>query len=261
MLMPAPTKDPRDPLNLPFARKALAVLCMSSFGALAASAELILGAMLPVFALEYANIDPKFLLKLTEGGGLPLHSDPLKYLANLPNIPPIWKVYLLASMPVLVIGLANFAFIPLAITIGRRAILISAGLVAIGGAVWAGHSTSLESHIGARCVQAIGAGTVESLIPFIIQDLAHVHQRNTWIAAAFTAQGVIIIALGIASPYIIINLDWRWVYFMTAIAAAFFLVGIILFLPETRWHRTRAEIGMQPRTCRAASILQEIDIS
>ena len=253
VLMPAPTQDPRDPLNLPLRRKILAVLCISCFGALAASAELILGAMLPVFALQYANIDPKFLLTLTNAGGLPLHSDPLKYLAQLPNIPPIWKVYLLASMPILIIGLANLVFIPLAIAIGRRSVLLAAGVIAIGGAVWAGQSDSLESHIGARCVQAIGAGTVESLIPFIIQDLVHVHQRNTWIAGAFTAQGVIIIALGIGSPYMIINLDWRCVYYMTAIIAALFLVAIAIFLPETRWHRTRDEmsksgLGRDPST-------------
>lgn len=63
ILQPAPTKDPRDPLNLPFSRKFLAVFCLCIFGAFAAAAELILGAMLPVFALQYAGIEPgPFLL-------------------------------------------------------------------------------------------------------------------------------------------------------------------------------------------------------
>lgn len=92
---PAPSMDPRDPLNLPFTRKLIAAFFLCFYGALAASAELILGAMLPVFALQYAGINPKFLLKLTP---IPKGSDPLKALEDLPNAPPIWHIYLLVSL-------------------------------------------------------------------------------------------------------------------------------------------------------------------
>lgn len=93
---PAPSMDPRDPLNLPLTRKLIAAFFLCFFGALAASAELILGAMLPVFALQYANINPKYLLEWTTSlHGLPAGSDPLKTLEELPNAPPIWHVYLL----------------------------------------------------------------------------------------------------------------------------------------------------------------------
>ena len=51
VLQPAPSQDPRDPLNLSMLRKALAITSLCFFGALAAAAELVLGAMLPVFAL------------------------------------------------------------------------------------------------------------------------------------------------------------------------------------------------------------------
>lgn len=94
--LPAPSMSPRDPLNMPFKRKLVACFFLCFFGALAASAELILGAMLPVFALQYAGIDPKYLLVLTtQMHGLPEGSDPLKALEELPNAPPIWHVYLL----------------------------------------------------------------------------------------------------------------------------------------------------------------------
>ena len=86
-------------------------------------------------------------------------------------------------------------------------------------------------------------GTIESLIPFIIQDMVFVHERNTWISYIFAAQGVIIIAIGFAAPWIIINLSWRWVYYLTAAVAAFFLSGVFIFLPETKWPRTKAELS------------------
>lgn len=237
-------QDPRDPLNFTIKRKIVALFFLCFFGAMAAAAELILGAMLPVFALEYAGIDPSAFLKLVDNiGGLPGGADPLKTLSELPGAPPIWKVYLLASLPVLMMGVANLALIPLAIAVGRRSVLLVCGIVAIGGAIWAGNSHSLGSHLAARSVQALGAGTVESLIPFIVQDMVYVHQRNTYMSGIFAAQGIIIIVLGIASPYIIVDQSWRWVYFYTAAFAAVFLVGVYFFLPETKFHRTRAEIS------------------
>jgi len=244
--LPAPTRDPKDPMNLSLGRRFAGVFCLSFFGALAASAEIILGACLPVFALNYApafNYEYKILATFPS---YPVGSNPLELLNTLGG-PPIFEVYLLAALPLLMIGVSNLFFIPLAIAIGRRPVVLGTGCIAIGGALWAGLSTSLWSHIGARCVQAVGAGTVESLIPFIIQDMIPVHQRNTWISAAFAAQGVIIIAIGFSAPYIIININWNWVYFVTCIAAAVFLVGVFLFLPETRWNRTRAEMNGVPR--------------
>lgn len=240
---PAATRDPKDPMNMSLRHKILACFCLCFFGALAAAAELILGSMLPVFALEYAGIDPKLLLPLSESDGfLKQGSDPLAALQHLGG-PPIWEVYLLASLPVLVIGISNLVLVPMAISCGRRPVVLTTGVLAIIGCLWAGFSQSLGSHLAARAIQAVGAGTVESLIPFIIQDIVYVHQRNTWISGVFAAQGIIIIAIGFATPYIIIYLSWRWVYYMTAAGAAFFLSGVILFMPETRWARTRAEMG------------------
>lgn len=135
VLQPAPTANPRDPLNLSLMRKMVGVSALCLFGALAASAELILGAMLPVFALEYAGVDPKLLKPLTENlGGLPAGTDPLSSFSVLfPNAPPLWRIYLLASLPVLMMGIANLALIPLAIAVGRRPVVLTCGVVAIGG--------------------------------------------------------------------------------------------------------------------------------
>lgn len=165
-------------MNLSLSRKLLAISFLCFFGALASAAELILGALLPVFFLHYAGLDPALLAPMSDdGGGLPSNIDPIKALASLPGAPPIWKVQLLASLPVLIMGLSNLGLVPLAISVGRRPVLLVCGVIAILGAVWAGESHSLGSHIAARCVQAIGAGTVESLIPFIIQDMVFVSAK------------------------------------------------------------------------------------
>lgn len=50
ILQPAKTRDPKDPLNMTLTHKLLCCTSLCFFGALAAAAELILGAMLPVGA-------------------------------------------------------------------------------------------------------------------------------------------------------------------------------------------------------------------
>lgn len=207
-------------------------------GAMAAAAELILGALLPVFVLQYAGLDPKILQEIH----LPQTTNSLVALKELGG-PPIWKVFLLASLPILMIGVSNFFLVPAAITFGRRPVILMSGLIAIGGAVWAGYSTSLNSHLGARAIQAIGAGTVESLIPFIISDMVFQHQRNKAVSIVFGIQGVLVVVLGIATPWIVIRLKWHWVYWITAAAAGVFWVGVYFFLPETRYHRSANEMS------------------
>lgn len=247
-LMPAPTDDPRDPLNLPMTRKCIAIFSLCVFGAMAAAAEIILGAMLPVFVLVYANIDVRWIVVVTTFHGL--KGDPLAMLNEIGSV-PIWQIYLLASLPVLMMGASNFFLVPLAIAIGRRFVILVCGVLALVGAIWAGCSQSLGSHLGARCLQALGAGTVESLIPFILQDMVFVHQRNSAISVVFAIQGLLIVGLGIATPYIIIYLSWRWVYFITVIVAGVFLILVFFFVPETRWHRTADEMAGIPRPLNA----------
>lgn len=258
IMLPAASRDPKDPLNIPTARKIAALFFVSFFGGLAASAEIILGAVLPVFAVQYSpavaaapdHNPAKLIQLLTDSqGGFPQHPNPLAYLNNLGG-PDIFDIFMLGAAPLLIIGVSNLFMVPLAIACGRRPVLLVTGLIAIAGCAWAGASKSYGSHLAARCVQAVGAGTVESLIPFIIQDMVHVHQRNTWISASFAAQGIIIIAIGFAGAYIVINLSWHWVYYITAAAAGFFWLGIFIFLPETRFNRTRAEMGMSQFLCR-----------
>lgn len=212
-LKPAPTQSPRDPLNLSKIRKVTICGSLCFFGAMAAAAELILGAMLPVFVLQYAGIDPKTIVQFANIT-LPPGTDPLRLLASLPGAPPLDKVYLLGSLPILFIGVSNLIMVPFATAIGRRPVILACGVAAIAGCVWSGNSGSLVSHLVARCIQAIGAGTVESLIPFVISDLTFEHQRNTWMSFVFATQGLIIVGLGFGSPYIIIYMSWRWLVSM-----------------------------------------------
>ncbi|KAG6001020.1 hypothetical protein E4U21_004778 [Claviceps maximensis] len=242
-LMPMPTADPKDPLNLPNWRKLVAIFSLCLFGSMAAAAELILGSMLPVFSFEYAGIDPKILVSIH----LPSGINGLTALAALPG-PPIWKIYLLGSLPILMIGLANFFLVPLSIALGRRTVLLATGIVALAGCLSSGFTHSLEAHLACRIIQALGAGTVESLIPFIIQDVVFYHQRNAAISVVFATQGLIVVVFGISAPYIIGLASWRVIYFVTAGAGFVFWIIVFFVLPETKFERSDDEMKGIPAT-------------
>jgi MFS family permease len=219
-----------------------------SVGALALSAETIIGALTPVFALEYAGIDPKILgqvdISLLNPSGV-VNLNPLQLLAGLGG-PPLWKITLLSTLPLLTNGISSYFLVPLSISIGRRPVLLTCGVLAWVGGFCAGLSQTLDVHIAARCVQAVGAGAVEALIPLIVQDLVFIHQRNRAMSAIWAAQGLIIVAIGIASPIIVITSSWRTIYFLTGGMAVAAWLGLCVFLPETRWRRTTVELAGNP---------------
>jgi MFS family permease len=199
----------------------------------------------PVFALEYAGIDPRILNDIdvsafsTPGVA---NLDPLKALSGLGG-PPLWKISLLSSLPLLTNGLASYLLVPLAIAVGRRPVLLLCAMLAWIGGLWAGFSHSLNSHIAARCIQAIGAGAVEALIPLMVQDLVFIHQRNRAISSIWAAQGLIIVCIGIASPVIVGTVGWRFLYYLTSGLAILAWLGLIVAMPESRWTRTQEELA------------------
>lgn len=250
--VPMPTPDPKDPLNLPEWRKWASIITLSVFGALALSAEAIVGALVPIFVLEYAGIDPKILgqidlssLSFTAPGGKP--ADPLQLLNSLGG-PPISKVDLISTLPILVNGLASYILVPLSIAYGRRPVILFAGVMAWAGGLWAGFSTSLNSHIVARVFQGFGAGAVEALIPLILQDMLFINQRNKAFSLVAAGQGIFIVAIGVTSPIIVVKLSWRYIYYITSAVGVLAWIAMIFLVPETRWERSREELGkLSPR--------------
>jgi len=61
-------------------------------------------------------------------------------------------------------------------------------------------------------------------------------------------QGILILALGISSSYIVARISWRWLYFIGSIITAASLLMMVLFLPETRWYRTPEELRRKPKS-------------
>jgi MFS family permease len=111
----------------------------------------------------------------------------LGYLSSFGG-PPMWKISMLATLPLLTNGISSYFLVPLSIAIGRRPLLILCGLLAWVGGLWAGMSRSIDSHLAARCLQGLGAGAVEALIPLMVQDIVFIHNRNRAMSSIWAAQ-------------------------------------------------------------------------
>ncbi|KAK8136120.1 hypothetical protein PG984_004060 [Apiospora sp. TS-2023a] len=240
-LVPTPSPDPKDPLNLPNWRKWVAIGSMCLFGALSLSAEVAIAGLLPVFLLEYSGVDPTKVLKDPN-----FKSDPANPLSIVPEgvTPfPLSRVALLATTPLLANGISSYFLIPLSIAIGRRPVLIFTATCSWIGGFWAGSSTSLEQHMAARILHGLGSGAVEALLPLIVQDMVFLHQRNRAISAVIASQGPLIVLVGTLAPYISANSTWRWIYWSTSILGVVAWVLLILFVPETRKTRSAQELA------------------
>ncbi|GKT50093.1 putative MFS-type transporter [Colletotrichum spaethianum] len=228
-LIPMPTPDPK-------------------VGALALSAEVVIGGLLPVFILEYSGVDPHILNNIdfkSQSGGSGLNINPLSVVP--PGVKPasLEEVSLLATIPLLANGIASYFLVPTSIWIGRRPVLIFAATSAWAGGLFAAFSTSLHQHLAARVVMGLGAGAVEALIPLIVQDMVFIHQRNKAMSAVVSSQGIIIIGLGVLAPWVSSNYTWRWMYYITSGLGVLAWAILIAFLPETRWNRSQQELSGQ----------------
>lgn len=138
--------------------------------------------------------------------------------------------------------------------------LLGCGALAWSGGLWAGFSTSLNTHIAARCLQGIGAGAVEALIPLVIQDIVFIHQRNRAMSAIWSTQGLIIVSIGISSPVIVVTLGWRYIYYITSALAIVAWFALFAFLPESRWKRSPEELnGKEVYPLRLAETRPRVD--
>jgi MFS family permease len=210
ILIPTPTPDPRDPLNLPEWRKLLIVINVSIFAGVATLMAASFGAILPTIYKEYHGNE---------------------------------RVNDLVTYPALFIGLGNFIFIPIAHSVGRRPVYLFSLVMLIVCCVWASQCQSLSSHIAARNLLGIAAGQAEALCPIIVQELYFLHQRANKIAWFCALQTLGTASLTIASSYLANNIGWRWWYGVFAIINGICLFFAIFTVVETSFDRKQYETG------------------
>ncbi|KAL4863665.1 hypothetical protein BDV12DRAFT_189503 [Aspergillus spectabilis] len=208
ILIPTPTRRAEDPLNWATWRKIGVLFALCFYVLVAEYASAVPASVLPNMA--YATQPPTPFAKLT----------------------PIM------AYNVLLIGLSNFFWVPLANTFGRRIVLIAATLIMTFSGVWAAKATSLNSLLGARALQGVGMGPSFTLPATVIGEVFFLHQSGRAMAFYVAALGAGPLAGGITGGYIASGAGVTAVWWIcTGLSAGVFCV-ILLLVPETLFDRT-----------------------
>jgi hypothetical protein len=151
LLLPQPSTDPADPLNLPVWRKQSMLAVMSLLPFVVNFTSSSIGSALPIYAST-----PVF---------------------GFPPIPFARLTYLIA-VNLLMLGASNLWWVPLANTFGRRPVILVSLLVLVFSSMWAALATSFNSLLAARLFMGIGGGPADAVAPDIVGEIFFVHQRG-----------------------------------------------------------------------------------
>lgn len=149
----------------------------------------------------------------------------------------------LISWSVFALGVSNLFWMPLAMCIGKRPVIIISMIVFLAGIIWSFEAKTENSLLGSRILASFGAGSIESLGPSIIADIFLERYFATAMAlfALFLSGGS---QIGpVIAGYVTASHGWRWFFKICAIINGVNIATVILFLPETSFRRTYAYDG------------------
>ena len=143
----------------------------------------------------------------------------------------------LVSWSVFALGVSNLFWMPLAMCIGKRPVILISMLIFLGGEIWSFKATTVHSLLGARVLASFGAGSVESLGPSMIADLF----LERYFATAMALFALFLSAGSQVGPviagYFIADRGWRWFFKLCTILSGINFFFCLFFLPETSYRR------------------------
>ncbi|KAF2025610.1 MFS general substrate transporter [Setomelanomma holmii] len=216
-LVPQPSADPADPLNLPFWRKLAMLAVMSihpfvvNFTSSSISSALPIYAATPIFGLP-----PKTYPQLT---------------------------YFIAVNS-LMLGASNLWWVPLSNTFGRRSVNLVSLLLLTLSSMWAGLSTTYDSLLAARIIMGIGGGPADAVSPDVVGEIFFVHQRGRAMAiyTVFLAAGSLF--GGLCGGYIVAAKGLAWIHWVNVILSAVTFVLVFFFQAETLYDRPHTTVQL-----------------
>ena len=206
ILVPQPSNDPNDPLNLPLWRRDLitGILCLMS---------VIASTLSPLLAANTLTLTLYFTKAFTD-------------------------IALLTGYHLLGVGVAGFIFVASARVWGKRHLYLLGTVIIIISSAWGGGSNhNYKSLLAARFFQGVGLAPFEALVNASVGDLYFVHERGKRMALS----NLSLFGGAFFTPVLVgkmtSTLGWQWTFYFIAIFTALMLPLVILFVPETAFVR------------------------
>jgi EmrB/QacA subfamily drug resistance transporter len=186
---------------------------------------LISAALLAVFlgALDALVVGAAMPSIIADLGGLPLYS---------------WafSAYLLAR------AIAMPIFGKLCDIVSGRKLYISAILIFTASSLLGGMARNMSQLIICRALQGIGAGGTFALAYIVLSDLYPPESRGKMVGMISVVWGISSILGPPAGGFIVAFASWRWIFYMNLPMGGLALIGIFLYLRETREKKMHASI-------------------
>ncbi|KAJ5766166.1 uncharacterized protein N7511_003782 [Penicillium nucicola] len=230
VLIPAPSADPKDPLNLPPWRKWIILVLVSAYSC---TAVVLASGMGPIFSV----VEQDYPGQQTKANDL-------------------------MTYPTLFMGVGNLITMPWAYTAGRRPVFLASMLLLIGAGVWCQCSQSLGSHIAGRNIMSLAAGQSEALSPMIVQEIHFLHERGRKLAWFIFIQNIAAGVFFVTSTYMVSAWGWRWWYGFFTLANALIFVLSVIFVTESHFERPETAVrGQSTLDPKVVDAMENINIS
>ncbi|KAJ4362896.1 hypothetical protein N0V83_010013 [Neocucurbitaria cava] len=205
ILDPQPEESANDPLNWRQVRRDLALISLGFYC-------MVGGGMTPVLAAGFNDVAAT-------------------YNVTIPQVALTTGLYMLG------LGIGSVVASPTAILWGKRPVYLGAIILFTVSSIWCALSPNYASLVVARIVQGFAVSPVECLPSATIAEIFFLHERayRLGIYTLLLLGGKNLIPL--VSAAIVQSLEWRWVFWITAIVVGFCFFLIFFFVPETFWDR------------------------
>lgn len=139
-------------------------------------------------------------------------------------------------------GTGTLIWMPLILKYGRRPMYLISFIGYFCTILWAGLTKSYASELAARILLGFFAGSGECMAPLTISDLFFLHERGFYMSIYTAALSSGVSGGIIISGLITINLDWRYIYHISAAIVGSLIILVFLTFPETAYNRSPADV-------------------
>lgn len=164
-----------------------------------------------------------------------------------------------ATVTVFVVGLAVGQLLvgPLSDAWGRRPLLIGGLVLYVGGSIVCLVAPSVESLIGARSAQSLGAAAATVLSRAIVRDRVEGIAMTRALATLMLVNGVATVVAPVLGGQLLLFAPWRMVFTALGLVGAALLLVVAIGLPETLPRERRQSSHWRSTATGFASLLRD----
>ncbi|GAM87111.1 hypothetical protein ANO11243_051320 [Dothideomycetidae sp. 11243] len=127
---------------------------------------------------------------------------------------------------------------PSAVKVGKRLVYLYSAFLFIASALLCAFTKSLAAILVGRALMGIALSPMEVLIPATLAELFPLHKRGKVLGLYLSFFLGSINLVPSLSALIVSHIYWRWLFLITAVAAAVPFLLIFFFVPESYWNRS-----------------------